>query len=361
MPAYFDSGFCVREPSWHHLETLLQEYPESFEEARKIAGRLWEPETVTPYHLVVVGGDLVAPCGCPLTVIRDEGHQEGCEHPEYAFVANGAGRDTLLVADPEHALIRRDDTNVVLGQASADYTPVTNADEEVLISALLDLPNVKIETMGVIRGGRETFTLVLLDEPFEVAGDDTEHLPFLAILNSHTGEGAFKALPTSVRVVCWNTYNAASMMGDRSGRQFVFRHSGKVADRIEEAKDAIAGLRQESEEWRTLAAELYALPVREDQVKSFTWSFIPEPPADVISPRVRDNIDRARETFHKLYMESPTTEAHRGTGLGLVDASVEYLDHVRGYRNSDTYLGRTLLRPEPLKAKAVNLVRELVG
>lgn len=162
-------------------------------------------------------------------------------------------------------------------------------------------------------------------------------------------------------MVCWNTYNAASLQGDRTGRQFIFRHAGKVADRIEEAKEAIAGLRTETEEWRKLAEELYALPVRTDQVTAFTFQFIPEPPADVISDRVRSNIDRARETFRKLYLESPTTESHRGTALGIVDASVEYLDHVRGYRSSDTYLGRTLLRPEPLKAKAVNLVRQVVG
>jgi hypothetical protein len=35
------------------------------------------------------------------------------------------------------------------------------------------------------------------------------------------------------------------------------------------------------------------------------------------------------------------------------------LDHVRGFRNSDTYMGRQILSAEPLKAKAVRLVREL--
>lgn len=174
MPAYYDSGFCVRTPSWHQLEVLLDDYPESFTEARKIAGRLWEPETVTPYHLVTVTDDLVLPCGCSASALLDGRHTE-CDHPEWAFLTTN-GR--LLVASPEHCLIRRDDTNTVLGQASEGYTPVTNADEEVLISALLDLPNVKIETMGVIRGGRETFTLVRLDEPFQVARRRHRHSPF---------------------------------------------------------------------------------------------------------------------------------------------------------------------------------------
>ncbi len=48
-------------------------------------------------------------------------------------------------------------------------------------------------------------------------------------------------------------------------------------------------------------------------------------------------------------------------GYGLVQAAGEYLDHARGFRNSDTHLGRTLLRPEPLKVKAVKLVRQVAS
>jgi hypothetical protein len=49
----------------------------------------------------------------------------------------------------------------------------------------------------------------------------------------------------------------------------------------------------------------------------------------------------------------------RGSAYGLVQAAGEYLDHARSYRTQDSYLGRTLLRPEPLKAKAVALARRV--
>jgi hypothetical protein len=45
----------------------------------------------------------------------------------------------------------------------------------------------------------------------------------------------------------------------------------------------------------------------------------------------------------------------------LVQAAGEYLDHVRRYRNCDSHITRTLLKPEPLKAKAVQLAREVIG
>ncbi len=48
----------------------------------------------------------------------------------------------------------------------------------------------------------------------------------------------------------------------------------------------------------------------------------------------------------------------RGDALGLVHASVEYLDHMRGYRSQTKYLKRTVLQPEELKARAVRQARE---
>jgi len=64
----------------------------------------------------------------------------------------------------------------------------------------------------------------------------------------------------------------------------------------------------------------------------------------------------------RAIFDGPTIpEAHRNTAYGLVQAGIEYLDHLRSYRNSDTYLGRTLLRDEPLKRKLVPMVRELAA
>jgi hypothetical protein len=134
-----------------------------------------------------------------------------------------------------------------------------------------------------------------------------------------------------------------------------------VHERIEEATAALAGLRDDAAEWTALATELFGIKVNDKTFKQYMNAFIPEPPADITSERVKNNIDTARKVFEAIYLDSTTIDGHRGTGLGLVDASVEYLDHVRGFRNQDTYLGRTLLRPEPLKAKAVSLVRELTG
>lgn len=330
MPAYFDSGFCVRTPSWHREEILLDDYPADWTEARKIAGLEWEPRIVPMFHQVqqeMISGDAV-------TV-----------GPQFIEV-------------PDFRIVERDDTHAVLGPVSDGYGIVTHEAMGEIVDAIVG-EGAKFETAGCVKGGAQVYCLVYLDEPYTIPGDDTETLPFLAVLNSHDGSGACKVVATQVRVVCWNTYQAASMSGDRSGRQFTFRHTAKVLDRIEDAKNALSGLRDEQHEWIALATELGGLQASETAFNHFLSEFIPEPPKGLISDRVKANVDKAHEIFRQLYMESVTTDAHRGTALGLVHAATEYADHIRGFRNTDSYLSRTMLRPEPLKAKAVTLARRV--
>jgi phage/plasmid-like protein (TIGR03299 family) len=345
MAAYYDTGFSVREPMWHcGYRDTIAEYPEDWADARVKAGLLWEPRIV--------------PAFASLDLPSDETQAEALisQYPE-CVIADGR----LFFPLTDHKLVERDDTHAVLGVVGDTFALVNHGVMGQILEAILGETNVKFETAGSVKGGGSVWALAYIDEPRVVAGDDTETFPFLALLNSHDGSGACKVTHTDVRVVCWNTYQAASMQGEKTGRQFVFRHVGDVLGRIEDAKEALAGARTESKEWDALALELYGMNITDAQFNHFMADFIPEPPAEVVSVKVRNNVDRAREVFKSLYYDSVTTEAHRGTALGLIDASVEYLDHVRGFRNADTLMGRTLLKPEPMKARALTMVRELVS
>ncbi len=140
----------------------------------------------------------------------------------------------------------------------------------------------------------------------------TPTYPYLVLLNSHDGSAACKVVNTSVRVVCWNTFQAAFMEGEKSGRQFTFRHTKKVLSRIEDARAALQGLKAEQRQWIELATELSLLPISGVQFNHFLSEFIPEPEAGVVSDRVLANVDKAREISKSLYFDSPTTEGIRG-------------------------------------------------
>lgn len=320
MTAYFDCGFSVRQPMWHGKGTVLEDYPTDWADARAKAGLLWEPELVDCYQML------------------DDG--------SFAPV-------------PGTKLSRRNDTKAVLAAVSDEFSLVYHSTMGEILEAVTGLgTNVKFETAGSLKGGAVVWALVYIDEPVTIAGDNSPTYPFLALLNPHNGTGAAKLVKTSVRIVCWNTYSAADLQGERTGQQFTFRHTGDVLGRIEEAKAALAGVRQAHAEWIELANDLATLNVDDVAVEKFAMDFIPLPVGDVVSDRVKANVERARGLFRNLYFDSFTTEAHRGTALGLVDAGVEYLDHVRTFRDRDTYVGRTLLRPEPQKARLLTLARE---
>lgn len=356
MPAYFDTGFSVREPMWHGQGTVLSDYPVDWADARVKAGLEWEPAVRSLYQLRTFD---------PAIDGIDTQEDLGLVHDinvAYEVKTDASGKITeLLLPLTNQRLVVRDDNEHALGVVSDQFSLVSHHTMGNILEVVLGQTNVKFETAGSCKDGAQVWALAYLDEPMHVAGDDTETYPFVVLLNNHDGSGACKLVATSVRVVCWNTYQAASMQGERSGRQFIFRHAGDVEGRIEEAMKALAGVRDEAKEWDALATELFGMKVDEAVLNHFIADFIPEPPAEIVSPRVRDNVDKSRKVFKHLYLDSVTCEAHKGTGLGLVDASVEYLDHVRGFRNKDTLMGRTLLRPEPLKAKAVALVREHCG
>lgn len=337
MPAYFDCGFSVREPSWHGLEDVLDDYPEDWDAARLAAGLMWEPKPAPVYvrRPATVG---------PL--------------PEGAYPVG----DHMFVEAEGHQAIVRDDTGDVLAVPTDSYSVISHADMGVILEAVCEADtNVKFETAGSVREGRQVWALVRLDEPYTVPGDDSPTYPFMAMLNAHDGSAACSVTRTSVRVVCWNTWSAADAEGARTGQRIVFRHTGNVQERINEAKEGLAALRTAHQEALELFTALAQTPVSDDQVKSFTQLFLPSPRdhGEFCTDRVQANVDRARGTFARLYDESVTVAGLQPSAYRLLMASTEYLDHVRAFRTRDSYVGRTLLRPEALKTRALGLISDV--
>lgn len=332
MPAYFDTGFTVRVPAWHGLGAVLDDYPRHIDDARELAGLMWEPELVPVYQRQAM----------PLGVYPDGSLAEREEFVEV----------------PNARLIQRSDTKAVIGHGVSDrYVPILNKQMFEVLEALVD-QGLKIETAGSVKGGAQVWALAYLDEPYTLPGDDSQSLPYIGVVNSHDGKSAMRAMATQVRIVCWNTIQAAYMDSQQHGKYWEFRHKGGVQERIDEAKRAISGMRAEANDWIRVANDLLGIQVTRYSYSAFVDEFLPAPPPGIASDRVMDNVMKARGVFHQLY-DGEQNAAVNGSALALVNTAIEYLDHARGYRNSDTYLGRTILKPEPLKAKAIQIVREV--
>ena len=256
--------------------------------------------------------------------------------------------------------ICRSDTGAVLSLNRDSYTVIDHSEMGEIVEAVLTQPGVKWETAGVIDGGRAVWCLALLDEPVTLPGDDSMTLPYLAITNRHDGTGACALRATAVRIVCANTFRAAELEGERTGTTFSFIHKSSWRNRIEEARQAVTGARREMRRYQELASELLGIRITPRERELFVTEFIPIPPEGLVTDRVARNVEEARKALRLLF-ESQTTEQIAGTAYGLVQAAGEYLDHVRTARSWETKLNRTLMRPEPLKHRALALVREIAA
>src|SRR6266513_1778422 len=326
MPANVESMFSVRQMPWHREGTILADYPGSWAEARVLAGLDWDPVTTDVYAVAGINPD-------------------GTEH--YEPVTGWKA-------------ISRSDTGAVLSVNRDTYTVIDHGEMGEIVEAVLAQPNVRWETAGVLDDGRSVWCLALLDEPISLPGDDSPTLPYLAITNRHDGTGACALRATAIRIVCANTFRAAELEGERTGATFSFIHKSSWRSRIEDARQAVTGARKEIRRYTELAHELLAIPVSPRQRELFVTEFIPLPPAGLVTDRVARNVEEARQAL-RLIFKSKTTEQVAGSAYGLMQAAGEYLDHVRTARSWETRLNRTLIRPEPLKHRALSLIREVVA
>jgi phage/plasmid-like protein (TIGR03299 family) len=342
MTDYFDRGFCVRTPSWHRKEILLDDYP-GREEGMRLAGHDF---TVKELPIALVGNPRMD------NVPANPGPAP--------YLVNGNGSEVFGV---RHAKgwkgLVNSETGDLLQVVKSSYEVIQNSTGWDIVDLLVG-EGAKYETGITLKGGAICLVTFLLDEPVRISGDDSIVLPYGVSRWTHDGSGSLTCRSTSVRAVCSNTDDAGAMEARRLGTEFRFRHTKNVKAKIEDAKLAIRGIRADFAEFVRLSEELATIKVTKEQRELFVTQLLPVPPEALISERVLKNVEDARTSVRNLFEGRTIPEDHKLTAYGLRLAGIEYLDHLRGYRNADTHVGRQLLRTEPAKAKLSALIREVV-
>lgn len=315
MPAYFDKGFSVRVPAWHGLAVVLQDYP-GREEAMKLAGH------------------------------------------DFKIV-----EEKLFTLDEQidgWKALKREDTKKIIAVVKDSYEIIQNEMIWDVLDAIIAQPNVRYETGGTLKDGAVVWALAGLDEPVRIKGDNSTIYAYLNVNSTHDGTGALRAFVTSIRTICMNTMSAGMSEAERTGLRYTFRHTKNVKDRIEFAKSALGLAKKEFSEFCILADELAEKQVTFEIVKDFLDRFIPAPPEVLTSERVKTNIETARMQVLDILNSSQTIpEPHRRTAYGLYCAGTEYLDHVRNFRNQETYLKRCIMDSSSAKNQLLSLVQEV--
>lgn len=322
MPDYFDTGFTVRDASWHRKETVLADWPDNWDAAWNAAtnGKPWDIEVEPTYRL-------------------------------HTRSATFHKTDSIYVV--------RNDTGAILSTKGPDYSPISNSEYGRIIEAVMEANGValKYETTVVLRGGRSIATTMYLPQDIEIPGDPSPMRLYFVFMTSHDGSLACKFGKSHVRIVCWNTQQAAENELDRSRSGFVIKHTANWKIRLAEVLAGMKELRSESEDFQKWAAELSTKPISNTTVLEFMDKWLPHS-TDMTAKQLDHVMDR-RARFQTLLHESVTTDGIRHTQWGLYQAAVEVCDHYTKSRSLDSEIKRQLLTGDDRKASAKRILASL--
>ena len=133
---------------------------------------------------------------------------------------------------------------------------------------------------------------------------------------------------------CDNTAQMADLDSTRRGTEFTFRHTSTIDERIAQAKGSLAQWRESVNDFMMLSQHLMSFKVNKEIRNDFIDRYHPIPKNKQITERVRNNILAEREKMSALF-DSETQKKIGGTAYGLLQAGLEYNQHIRATKGAD--------------------------
>lgn len=283
MSANVETMFSVRETPWHGLGIIVQEAPTSAE-ALRLAGLDWEVEGKPIYD---ADGNVIS-----------------------GYVAN-----------------TRDSDGSILGVVGTRYSIVQNTDAFDFTDSLVADGQMKYETAGSLKNGKQIWLLGKLGS-FKMLDDDID--PYLCFMNTHDGSGAVKVCVTPTRVVCANTLNLALRTAKRN---WSARHTGSIQNKLTEARTTL-GLAQKYQSALIQEAENIVTQLISDMEleRIFDQLYFKDDMTELQQTRFED----LKEDFFLRYA-APDVRPYRGTKYGALMAVTDFVDHREPVRNTANY------------------------
>lgn len=206
--------------------------------------------------------------------------------------------------------------------------------EAVLDSETGEGQGAYVDAMGSLDGGRVAFATIAFEgADFAIGGHDL-HKTYLTVVTSHDGSIALTAKPTTIRVVCQNTVNAA--LGQFSTQTYRLKHLSGAGDLTAKVKDAQTALEITFAQRAAIIAEAEALLAR--KVVDHTFAQIIEatfPEIKALNAGTQGMSKRSialaqtkQEDLFGLWRgETVEGAGIGGTAYGVVQSIGEYLDH----------------------------------
>jgi phage/plasmid-like protein (TIGR03299 family) len=239
-----------------------------------------------------------------------------------------------------------------LGVVGSRYTPVQNSEAFSFLNDIADESGAVFETAGSINNGRKVFMTMKMPEGLNVGGIDPINL-YLMAWNTHDGSSSFQIMVTPIRVVCQNTLSMAIKQAESN---FSWRHTPKVGNKVQLARETLGITFKYVEEFEKEAEKLLAQSMTDKQFTTLIETLVP---IDEDSDRTRNLAETARGTLMGLW-KAPTQANIANTKWAAYNTIVEYADWAKPVRSTNPDVARAEKIVTGLgdrfKNKALNLI-----
>lgn len=302
--------FSTKEPAWHGLGTIVQDYPTSAQ-AIGFAGLDY---TVAKAPLFAKGAD-----------------------PLVSF------------AVPDQYATMRTDNNAVFGVVGKDYQIVQNADAFAFFDAIVGGGDgIMYETAGALGSGERIFITAKLPGYIRVGNGDDVTEKYIFLTTSHDGSGSITAAFTPVRIVCQNTLNAALRSASNVVR---IRHTAGAKERLEQAHKVMGLADTMSAQLEGIFNEWAEVKIQDNDVKKLIqFALCPNKETfDLLKKGAADELSSVYKNACKAAFEyamadntqlMPTT---KGTLFGAYNAVTGYYQNVRSFKTGEDKVKSILL------------------
>ena len=279
------------------------------------------------------------------------------QHPVY-FSYVDEGHQTHQVQVPDQVANVREDNKNFLGIVSKRYKVVDNCEAFDFVDCLHQDGIMKYESAGSLKGGKVVWLLAKMPQEFEVvAGDKLEQ--YILFTTAHDGTRAVRVLPTSVRVVCWNTLSLATATESKG---LSIRHKGNIKDKLDDALKVIQNVQQKFDGFHQTARDLTEVSFDMDRMKVLVELLIPKETGKNDTRRIK-----ARNSILKSFCSHrQNLGGMRHTAWAAFNAVTEHVDHSSSYKGKNTELKKERRMESVLlgansrfKQSALNLIKQV--
>ena len=230
----------------------------------------------------------------------------------------------------------RSDNDAELGVVSPTYQTISHLSWGLdMFDSLMMDGLMKYEAGFTLQGGRNVVILAQLPGYHEVADGDVT-VPYLMGMFNHSGQYAWRGLPTGIRTVCANTVRMALEAG--KGQILKVRHSGDIEFKMDEARQALSEIDAAFTKYTAVAREMVKKKITNATWKPYLDALFPVPSVTdrEFTQRKQNTVREIRREVTRNLVDDPAQNipSIRGSQYAAYNAVTQWVDH-RDYRGAD--------------------------